>query len=613
MDGHNASADALRLTYTQDDFLHGVEPFEMVYALRSDAFVQSQVLELVTQYAASVGVRNFKSLYGSYVKSKLQKRANYYVNATNFANQPVELDCGEWTCDEGGVRRGFGLSEEVACPHPILPVERVVSVDTGAEKVRIAFSRGKRWRELIVERNTLASPREIIKLANCGISVNSRTAPVLSDYFMDLETLNYDRLPERRSVGRLGWIDEEGFSPYVADLLFDGDVNYRAMFNAIRSCGDYEAWKAAARDFRAESVAARIILAASFASVLVKPLGTLPFFVHLWGIDSSTGKTVALLVAASVWASPEMGKYVKTFDGTDVGYERTADFLNSLPMCIDELQLAKNRRGETVFNVYKLAQGAGRSRGNRGGGIDRTPVWGNAILTTGESPLTGFASGAGAINRVIDVECTSESKVVRDGRATLQAFKRNYGFAGRDFVERLTAGGLARAESLYGDYFRQLNGDETTDKQAVAAALLVTADQLATEWIFRDGAALTVPEIARFLATKSAVSTGARGYEYMCDWVAQNANRFNPYSEQGDIYGTLENGGDRVYIINSVFRSVCEAAGFSAQALVSYLKSNGLLQLSGTGKTTVTKRLRNTVTRCYCMTLCSESFDDFED
>ena len=46
-----------------------------------------------------------------------------------------------------------------------------------------------------------------------------------------------------------------------------------------------------------------------------------------------------------------MGKYIKTFDGTDVGYERTAAFLNSLPMCIDELQLAKNARGQVVFNV----------------------------------------------------------------------------------------------------------------------------------------------------------------------------------------------------------------------------------------------------------------------
>lgn len=69
-------------------------------------------------------------------------------------------------------------------------------------------------------------------------------------------------------------------------------------------------------------------------------------------------------------------------------------------MCLDELQLAKNLRGRTNFDVYKLAQGVGRTRGNRSGGIDLTPTWRNCILTTGESPLTSLASGAGAVNRV---------------------------------------------------------------------------------------------------------------------------------------------------------------------------------------------------------------------
>lgn len=34
-----------------------------------------------------------------------------------------------------------------------------------------------------------------------------------------------------------------------------------------------------------------------------------------------------------------------------------------------------------------------------------TPTWHNCILTTGESPLTGQSAGAGAVNRVIDIEC----------------------------------------------------------------------------------------------------------------------------------------------------------------------------------------------------------------
>lgn len=177
----------------------------------------------------------------------------------------------------------------------------------------------------------------------------------------DLENLNYDRIPERKSIGRFGYISGEGFSPFVDGLIFDGDANFKTMFHAVRAEGSREEWERVALECRGMSTTARIILAASFASVLLEPLGALPFFVHLWGVDSGTGKTVALMLAASVWADPVMGAYVKTFDATVVGSEKTAAFLNHLPLCLDELQLARDSRGRLQFDVYKLAQGVGRT------------------------------------------------------------------------------------------------------------------------------------------------------------------------------------------------------------------------------------------------------------
>lgn len=594
------------------------QPYESVWLLRKDPWKHAQMLEAMSKEASAVGVKNFKTLYAAYEKNKSRNTDLIYTpHSTDFQGQKFELDVGDWEADDMGVRRGTGNFEEVACPHPIAITERIVNIDTGLEKLRLEWSKGKRWRSIIVPRNTLASPREIVKLADTGITVNGRTAPYLCDFFMDIETLNYDKLPERKSVTRLGWIDGEGFSPFVDGLLFDGETAYSAMFDAIGKHGKFDAWLDAAKAFRKESIAARIVMAAALASVLVKPLGVLPFFVHLWGVDSSTGKTVALLAAASVWGCPEMGKYVKTFDGTDVGYERTAAFLNSLPMCIDELQLAKNARGQVVFNPYKLAQGAGRSRGNKSGGIDTTPTWACAFITTGETPLTTLASGAGAINRVIEVECTSEEKVVQDGRQTVQAFKKNYGFAGKMFVDKLNEEGFSEAEQLYNAAFDKLNANDTTDKQAIAAALCVAADQLATKWIFKDGNALTVEDISRFLATRAAVSTGARGYQYMCDWVSLNINKLKPDVENGEVYGLVD--GDWCYIIGAVFRKTCEEAGFSYQALLSYLSGSGLIKKSRDGKTTVTKWIGGTSPRCVCLLIRQENqpedgeLDPYED
>lgn len=122
------------------------------------------------------------------------------------------------------------------------------------------------------------------------------------------------------------------------------------------------------------------------------------------------------MAAASIWGNPALGSYVQTFNATQVGQERTAAFLNHLPMCIDELQLTKDGRGKTSFDVYQLAQGVGRSRGKKSGGVEQLPTWSCCFLTTGESPLTSVSSGAGAVNRVIDIECTSGNAVITDGQ-----------------------------------------------------------------------------------------------------------------------------------------------------------------------------------------------------
>lgn len=361
------------------------------------------------------------------------------------------------------------------------------------------------------------------------------------------------------------------------------------------------------------STTAKIILAASFASVLLEPLNCLPFFVHLWGVDSGTGKTVALMVAASVWGDPTVGAYVKTFDGTIVGMEKTAAFLNNLPFCLDELQLAKDSRGRTVFDVYKLAQGVGRTRGNRAGGVDLTPTWRNCILTTGESPLTGTASGAGAVNRVIDIECKSAQSVVQDGQRIATAVKRNYGFAGRTFVEKLYEPGVVdEVSERYRELFRTLSEQDTTEKQAMAAAAIILADELACQWIFNGTQQpLAIEQISEFLASKAAVSAGDRSYKFLCDWVTQNSNKLCGRSENPNIevMGALEPG--RAYIIRSVFDRILMEAGYSTAATVSYLKQEHLIETRGRNNTKG-KRINGIPTECFCLRLPTVELEDEE-
>lgn len=561
--------------------------------------------------------KGFKGLFRLY-KKKLREISLPMVTEdgiSEFGDQPFELNTGEWTADEGGVWRYGGSNGNIiyACSHPIMPVQRLRGVDTGLIKIRLMFWRNKRRYEVVVDAKDIASANKIVdRLSGVGVSVTSgERANALVDYLRDMLDLNQDVIPEVKAVSRMGW-NEEGFSPYAKGIVFDSADSFSGAYKAISQVGNYDDWKREALDARSYSITARIVLAASFASVLVEPLGCLPFFVHLWGMDAGTGKTVAQMLGASVWANPAVGQsFFQTFRGTTVGFEMMAGFLHSLPLFLDDLQLAKDKHGNVLFNVYDLASGAGKLRSNRALGLNYTPTWANCFITSGETPIVGETDGAGAFNRVIEIECRANEKAIRDGHRTANALKANYGWAGLEFVSRLMEDGQKqRAAALYDDFFKACTESDTTDKQAMAAAVVLTADTLATEWIFRDGRALTVKELGEFLKTRESVSLADRGYEVICDWVAVNASKMRGQTETGDCYGLVENG--MAYIIRSVFNRVCQENAINPKALLSHLRTRGLIETGGKGYTKA-KRMGGQVPNCVWLRLPTAAMDPEDD
>lgn len=583
--------------FTLDDFLNTTKPYEFVYGFKDDSFQLRQIVEKVSKNAAEVKFRSFKKTYESYVIT-LNQKSGYLLtdSTTQFEGQELELDCGQWRADEFGVSMvtNYG-AEEFACVHPILPVMRLVNIDTGAEKLNIAYRKGKQWRHVIADKKTLASNNSIINLAEVGIAVTTENSRLLVRYLHDVENRNYDFIPERNSVGRLGWIEDEGFSPYVDELVFDGDINYKTFFESVKEHGDYDIWLDLARTVRKGSVVSRLALAGSFASVLVKPLGGLPFFIHLWG-GTEAGKTVGLMLAASVWANPEIGRFIHTFNSTAVGREKSAAFVNSLPLILDELQISKEKK-EFDKDIYMLSEGVGRTRGNKSGGVDRTPVWANCILTNGEMPITSSSSGGGAVNRIIEVECTE--KLFENPREVASIVKKHYGYAGKIFVEELQKdGNMEYAEGLFRSFYQRLSENDTTEKQAMAAALVLTADRLSEEWIFHDGRELTIDDVKHFLQSKASVSVNQRGYEYLCEYVVQNANHFCGESRDIEVWGKLDD--DQVSIVNREFNRICSDGGFNPKALLSWLRDNNKIELPMKGFAK-TKRINKIP--CHCIVL----------
>ena len=237
------------LEYTKEDFLEGEEPYAELYKFVDDKFRLNKLLLTYSDYAKSLGISNFKTLFKAYCESKKKSTSSSPVgNVTAFTGQELELDSGCWYADDFGISTDLGGFGEVqACVHPIMPVQRLINIDTNTEKLKIAYRKGGIWRHVIADRETLSS-NKIISLSNCGIAVNSENCRYLIRYLHDIENCNYDRIPEAKSIGRLGWIDEHGFSPYDEELLFDGEINYKKIFNSVHEKGSFDKWKEVAKN-----------------------------------------------------------------------------------------------------------------------------------------------------------------------------------------------------------------------------------------------------------------------------------------------------------------------------------------------------------------------------
>ena len=564
--------------YTAYDYYNSSAPYEWLYQFKSDKFKLKQMTQKMKDKAGAVGVKCFISLFNSYCEMQAQRSGEMLANSTQFDGQDMELFSGEYICDETGVfvHDKFGY-EQTICRHPIMPIQRLCNVDSGEERLKLAYKKGRFWRSIVVEKSVLASSSGILQLAANGIMVNSENAKPLSTYLLEMEQLNYDLIPEQKSVGRLGWISDHGFSPYVDDLVFDGETNFKHIFSAVKSSGSREAWVNVMRNLRSEKSPGRLFLAASFASVILEPCGLLPFFLHAWG-GTEVGKTVGLMIAASVWACPRLGDFILTFNSTSVGQEMTASFLNSLPMCIDELQI-QSSSGIRDFDriIYQLTEGVGRTRGAKTGGLQRMNTWKNCIITNGEHPISNSSSGGGAVNRVIEFEC--DEKVYSDLVGICAVISQNYGFAGREFVEYLQQDGMFEAvNAIQKEYYRELLKSDSTDKQAASASAILAADAIATELIFKDGNNLTVADLEKIMTKKAEVNVNQRALEFVYELAERNPNRFkaNEFGDyQGEVWGKKED--DCIYFIKSVFDREMANAGFNSTAFLAWAKRMGYI------------------------------------
>ena len=567
-----------------------------------DEIQKAKLLLMLEDKATELGVKSkFRAMVAAYKRVEKQMRtaaksntAASLDNWTNFEGPYDRMYCGAWIAREDGVWvQNTGTMDVQACYHPILPIERLKNLETGEEQIKLAYKRNGQWDEIIVPKTMVTSANKIVALSGRGVAVTSENAKLLVRYLADVENMNEKHISVQYSSCKLGWV-RNNFLPYDTDIIFDGDIRFKPIFESIRLKGSEDTWYRHASELRRSGrIEIKMMLAASFASVLISPLGGLPFIVDLWG-ETEGGKTVTLMLAASVWADPDESNYIGDFETTDVALEARADLLNSLPMILDDTSKVSSRiRDNFEGMVYDLCSGKGKSRSNKELGMSRENKWRNAILTNGERPLSSYVTQGGAINRILEIECGDN--LYRDPQETVETLKKNYGYAGRDFIDVIKNMDPAELREMQRKIQAEIYDDEKMQKQSISLSIILTADRIATDYLFKDGQYLSLEEAKEVLVDRDELSDNERCYQYILSEVDINRAKFDPMSNTAEKWGVIEKGYAIIY--NNVMDSICKKGGFSKKSFLNWAGRENLLQTQA-GNMTKLKKVSGTAVRC---------------
>ena len=555
----------------------GMQFFESIYAIKEENSRQ-YALSMAEQRARELHVsRQFCKGWQTFLRSKA-KTVSVAGNQTKFPMQPFALHVGDWIADADGVKRmaqdrNGNLKTEYASHMPVMPLEILQNTEEGTEKIRIGFYKYGQWNKILVPRSLAASKVKIVELADRGLDVTSDNARLLVKYLSEATALNMDTIPVIKSCRHMGWAGK-AFLPYTGDMRLDSESQFQDLIASVSSRGDLQEWIDYTGELR-KNIALRLVMGASFASPLIARVNALPFVFHLWG-GTGFGKTVGLMTAASIWGDPRPGRLTRTMNMTVNSMMQMASVLRNLPFFGDELQTIKSRFENYDRLVMQVTEGINRGR-MTDTALQQQMTWENAFIFTGEEPCTQNVSGGGVKNRVIEIECADN--VVKDGNSVVNFINRNYGLAGPEYIKFLSDCSI---QELFDTKVKEiLDGTGTSEKQAMAMALIMAADELTGLAFYPDEAPLTVEEVKPFLKVQDDIDPAERSYREIVGVIMEHEVNFKPDVNTAR-WGRM--GTDSVLINKFVLSRELQSLGFNFDAVKKKWAEKGYLVKSTSGR-----------------------------
>jgi putative DNA primase/helicase len=392
----------------------------------------------------------------------------------------------------------------IAAPFEVLGECRDPRGESWGKLLRWRDADGREHVRHVADRDLHGEPAALCAgLADHGLRINPARQREFRGYLAAV------RLKRRITVvSRTGWHEVGGRSVFVLPGETIGPCGAERVILDAAASGPYETqgtvdeW----RDGAAKLASGHAVLVLAISAALAGPLLGLAGYegggLHLLG-RSSTGKTTALRLAASVWGRGDTPGFVRAWRATANGLEGAAAGATDTALILDELGQVEAR--ELAATLYMLANGSGKARAHRDGSLRDPKSWRVLTLSSGEVPIDaklaedhGRKSRAGQLVRMLNVPADRgrgfgvfdgpgpEGEAAALSKACMLAAALAYGTTGPEFVRRLirweVSGNDVRA--LVAD-FAAAHVPQDADGQVIRAAerlgLVATAGELATE------------------------------------------------------------------------------------------------------------------------------------
>ena len=565
-----------------------------------------------------IGCKDPSAVYIKYGKEEAREKIMRLIEAAEeidldapeeipeaIQGAPVNLRQPEgWLYSEKGISHidEKKYTPTLVCRTPIILTQRLKSLETGEEKMEIAFKRDGVWHKAIFPRSTIFTARGITVLADLGCTVTSENAKMVVRFLSALEAENIDIINKSDATSTFGWQPGKRFIPgREQGIVLDIDPSQKGMATAYCQVGEEKKWIETMAPHRCRDKF-RFILAASFAAPLLRVLHQRIFFVYNWG-GSKGGKTAALKAALSAWGDPE--RLMVNFNATQVGLERTASFYCDLPLGIDERQLAGRNQEGLEKTVYMIASGTGKIRGSKGGGLQATHQWRTVALATGEEPMSTETTQTGVSTRVLEIY-GGPFENEKDAGRMHQESCMNYGWHGPAFVNRLIGLDERQITDKYEEMLKYVSqiADGKSGSHVSGISAVALADAMIDSWFFQqpvdsnvdndskeqrdvDNVLDILPEswerakqmaetILKEQVNSDVGDVNENALQFVVDWVLQNRLYFGEKAI-GTCLGTFSESGNTVYIFPSALNQALTKAGYSPRKTLKYMADRDLI------------------------------------